>query len=532
MLTAQPPFTLVDQLVQACESVPEKRAFVCAERHLSYAQLLQQSKQLSECLNECGVNYQESVALLLPRCLEASIATYGVMYGGHVYVPIDPATPVESVRLLLSDCGIRTLITHPKLVRLVCKLVEGDHSLHTIIGLERDSITTSVVSLFSWSDIKARTVTDVSPKATSDDVAYVIHTSGSTGRPKGIVHTHHSGSSYARLAADTFGLTETDIICSHGPLHTDMCTLGFLAGPLVGATVQIIPDAHVRVPASLSSYIESSKITVWYSVPQALVQLINSGVLEQRDLSSLRWVIYAGEALAPNRILQLFEHIPAAQFCNVYGPAETNQCMHHVISGVDEVRTLVGDNQQVPIGSAWSETSILLIDEHDEPVEVGEIGELVVKSSTLMKEYWHSNRSASEIYFDNRENQQRYYRTGDLARCDIAGLYTLVGRRGRQVKVRGMRVELDAIELLLAQHPSVVDAVAIAENTGADPGNCVIRVFVTQRFDCDASSLYEFARTHMPPHVVPETISVLPEIPLTSGGKVDRLQLCAQIEAV
>jgi len=527
-----PHLTLVDQLVRISESAPDKRAFRCVGQHLSYAELLQRTKQLSACLDARGVNHQAPVALLLPRCLESSIAIYGVMYGGRVYIPIDPAMPVEAVRTLLLDCDINVLITHPQMARLVSNLIKDKHPLHTIIGLDSGSLTESSATVFSWDSIKSMAVGNATPKACYDDVAYVIHTSGSTGKPKGIVHTHYSGSSYARLCAATFGLTQDDVIGSHGPLHTDMCTFGFLAAPLVGASVDIISDAHVKVPASLSSYIQNSEITVWYSVPQVLVQLLGAGVLEQRDFSSLRWVIYAGEALAPNRILQLTKHVPMAQICNVYGPAETNQCMHYVLPGVEQLRKLVSDGRQVPIGEVWPETSALLINEHDEIVETGDVGELVIQSSTLMKGYWHSSQSDKDIYFDHQETQQRYYRTGDLAQCDASGLYTLVGRRGRQVKVKGMRVELDSIELLLAQHPSVVSVAAVAENTSNDPGSCVIRAFVTLCSDCDESTLLAFARTRMPGHAVPETIEVLPSIPLTSGGKVDRLGLSAQRELV
>jgi len=529
MFTGNTQLTLVDQLVRTAEALPERRAFQCADRHVNYAQLLLQTRQLSACLDARGVAHQEPVALLLPRCLESSVAIYGVMYGGRVYVPIDPALPLESVRSLLTDCGISVLITHPQMARLVCNLLKDEHSLHTIIGLEAEATKETSAALYSWDDIRELSIDSTSPRAAIDDVAYVIHTSGSTGRPKGIVHTHYSGSSYARLSAATFGLTQHDVIASHGPLHTDMCTIGFFAGPLVGASVAIIPDAHVRVPASMSLYIESNQISVWYSVPQALVQLVNAGVLDQRDLTSLRLVVYAGESLAPNRILQLLEHVPEAQVCNVYGPAETNQCMHHFVSGVDELQALVSDGRQVPIGNVWSETSALLLDEQNEIVKTGSVGELVVQSSTLMKQYWHSHRKTSDIYFDNPADKQRYYRTGDLARRDASGLYTLVGRLGRQVKVQGMRVELDSIELLLAQHPSVVNAVAIAENTSTDPGSCIIRAFVTLRSECDPSSLLSYARTCMARHAVPQTIDILPTIPLTSGGKVDRLQLCAQM---
>lgn len=521
--------TLIDALAATAKSSPDQVAFQCATATVTYAELLQRSMQLSAYFDSRGVTHQEPIALLMPRCVESSIAAYGTMYGGRIWVPIDPSSPVAAVRQMLIDCGISVLVTHPKMAHLVQRIVEQENPLHTLVGVDTNAKFAPSLAITSWPQLSKNPIASQLPQASAEDVAYIIHTSGSTGRPKGIVHTHSSGSSYARLSVNTFDLCSTDVIGIHGPLHTDMCTLGMLAGPLAGATAQIVPDAHVKVPASLSALMESSRISVWYSVPQVLVQLLTAGVLEARDLSQLRWVIYAGEALAPSRILELLRFVPNAKVCNVYGPAETNQCMHYVVQNEKELEVLVDQNRQVPIGEAWPETKALLLDEHDNIVGPEVTGELVVHSSTLMQEYWHDDRSVDAIFFQNPEDQTSYYRTGDLARRDTEGVYTLIGRRGRQVKVRGMRVELDAIELLLSQHTSVVDAVAIAHQTSSDPGSCVIRAYVTQSGDSDSENLHDYIRRRMPAHAVPESIQVRSSLPLTSGGKIDRLCLSAEI---
>lgn len=522
--------TLVENLIASAHSGPENTAFQFNTSKLTYTELLHQSSRLAAFLNSVGAKRGESVALLMPRCLEASTAIYGTMYCGCVWVPIDPGSPIKVVKQILAQCGIRFLLTHPDLAFLVNQLGTDAHTLEYIIGADQTQSPPSI-SCFSWEEALSGPLATFQSRPVLEDAAYVIHTSGSTGTPKGIVHSHMSGSSYAHLAADTFGLSSTDIIGSHGPLHTDMCTLGFLAGPLAGASTQIVSDAHVKVPASLSALIEQSGITVWYSVPQVVVQLLSAGVLEQRDLSRLRWLIYAGESLAPSRILQIRKHATQARVCNVYGPAETNQCMHYIADDQNQLQLLAESDQQLPIGNVWSETEAILLDDRNQVVDNSGQGELAIRSSTLMTGYQNDNRADSEIYYDCELTNHRFYRTGDLAKRDDTGVYTLIGRIGRQVKARGMRVELDAIELLLSKHPSVVVAAVIASRASDDPGTCDIQAAVTVSECCTALELQRYLRQHLPVQAVPQSIEIRDSIPLTSGGKIDRLRLSTELDA-
>ena len=166
-------------------------------------------------------------------------------------------------------------------------------------------------------------------KINETDLAYIIFTSGSTGRPKGIMHSHFSALNYARLSANTYELEESDVLSNFSSLHFDMSTMDYLTVTYAGASAVIISEAYTKIPASLSRLMQDEAISIWYSVPFALIQLLQHGLLEQRDLSSLRWVLYGGEPFAPKHLKKLMDLWPHARFSNVYGPAEVNQCTYY-----------------------------------------------------------------------------------------------------------------------------------------------------------------------------------------------------------
>ncbi len=141
------------------------------------------------------------------------------------------------------------------------------------------------------------------------DPAYIIYTSGSTGRPKGIVHSHRSALAYATRGSDAYDLTAADRLANIAPLHFDQSTFELYAAPLVGAAVIIVPEPVLRFPASLSELIEEQRVTVWYSVPYLLDQLSTRGALDQRDLTSLRWVLFGGEVYPPGALARLMRQL-------------------------------------------------------------------------------------------------------------------------------------------------------------------------------------------------------------------------------
>ena len=161
------------------------------------------------------------------------------------------------------------------------------------------------------------------------DLAYILYTSGSTGDPKGIMHTHRSALAFARWAADEYGLRPADRLSNHAPLHFDLSTFDLFAGALAGATTVIIPEAVTRFPASVSKLMQDERISVWYSVPFALTQMLLRGNIGARDLTDLRWLLFAGEVFPTKYLRQLMAALPHVRFSNLYGPTETNVCTYY-----------------------------------------------------------------------------------------------------------------------------------------------------------------------------------------------------------
>ncbi len=207
------------------------------------------------------------------------------------------------------------------------------------------------------------------------------------------MHSHSSGLSYALMAAELYGLGPDDRLSNFPPLHFDQSIFDYFSGVAAGASTVVIPEAYTKLPASLSELIERERLTLWYSVPHALIQLLLHGVLASRDLGSLRWVLYGGEPFPPKYLSRLMKVWPQARFCNVYGPAEVNQCTFHTL--VDEA---LEDFQSVPIGRACPNVELLVVHREGRVAGCGESGELLVRSPTMMRGYFGSQISTRRCY--------------------------------------------------------------------------------------------------------------------------------------
>lgn len=508
---------------QSAETFPDSDAFRCDGEQLTFAQLVTQSDSLARNLIERGVARGDRVGILMPRCLESAVAVFGILKAGAAYVPIDPHTPDSGVRRLLNDCGIRHLIAHRHTAKLVNRLAPDFAGLQVVIGVdhvESFSQTVSWQNAIDSVDARVRL-----PNATEDDLAYVMYSSGSTGRPKGIMHTHRSGLAYAKLSVLTYEVRPGDRIGNHSPLHFDMSTFGYFSAPLAGATTVLIPEPYTKIPASLSQLMQAERLSIWYSVPAALTQLMDRGVLDQRDLSSLRWVMFGGEPFPPARLRDLMPLWPHARFSNVYGPAEVNQCTYYHVPEAWKNSEFSAVNNRIPIGKIWDNTEGLVLDQNDQPVSPGGTGELVVRSPTMMQGYWNRPDLNAQAFF--RQSLpggfvKTFYRTGDLVTVLDDESYVFLGRLDRQIKTRGHRVELDDVEAALSEFGDVQEAAAYAVRL-ADGGRRIASA-VTARPECHltADKLRNHLRQILPPYAIPESIHILDDMPRTATGKIDR----------
>jgi amino acid adenylation domain-containing protein len=423
-------------------------------------------------------------------------------------VPLDPDSPVSRLDSLLKHCGIRNIVSNDRQTAKIEKLSVGNNPLEHAVGVS-SAHNLNTISAEELSGAPGSFAID--PQLKPDDLAYIMYTSGTTGIPKGIMHTHSSGLGYARLSAELYGLTPSDRLGNHSPLHFDISTMGYFTAPLAGSRTVIIPSAHKKFPASLSSLIEKEKLTIWYSVPFALTELLEKGVLNERDLSSLRWVLFGGEPFPPKHLRELMKLLPNAIFSNVYGPAEVNQCTYYHLNEAPK------DSEPIPLGRIWPETEGLVLNEDNTEVAAGEIGELLVSSVTKMKGYWGQEELTNRaFYHDEQFPGKSFYRTGDLVKKSTDGDLVFVGRKDRQIKIRGYRIELDELEAVITAHPDIVEAAAYVFR-----GDLEVMVALRENAELNEADILRFSGDFLPKYAVPTAIWASAALPRTAAGKVD-----------
>ena len=508
-------YTLPSLVEQSAQKYPNKVAFKCLKHSITYGDLEQKMHQIANLLIDLGVKKGDRVGIFMARCSDTAAAMYGIMAAGAVYVPINPSQPVSRTHFLIEDCGIQHLITNKDQKRNIVNVATEKSGLKTVIGTQ----TELPINTISWEEIAQQPTTKANISILEEDTAYILYTSGSTGTPKGIMHSHYSGMAYAKLCAEVYELTENDILGNHAPIYFDISTLGFFAAPLVGATTIVASEAHIKMPASLAQLIEKEKITVWYSVPLALMQMMQRGGLESRDMSALRWVIFAGELFPTKHLRNLMNIWSQASFSNAYGPTETNVCTYYNLPEVPKT------DDPISIGKSWGNTEMLILNSEDKEDKTGE---LLIRSATVMQAYW-GRPDLNEKAFYKKENscgiEQKFYRTGDLVRQEADGNLSFLGRKDRQVKTRGFRVELDEVSAALLKHQAV-EEVAVYTKKDKEDQNLIEAVLILKK---EAKTTEKDLQTHLKQHLqwyaLPQKLLITKEFPRTPTGKIDLNQL-------
>lgn len=511
-------YLLSHSIENSAKSFPDKEAFRCLNNAITYSELSKKTDQLAEYLITNGLKKSDRVGVYLNRCLDSAIAIYGILKAGGAYVPLNPEAPASHTRFVVADCGIKHVVTNSAQRRGLKSICKEELPKFHVIGLSLEEVSSA-----SWDEVYSlEGNVSLDAPVLESDLAYILYTSGSTGRPKGIMHTHHSGLSFAKLAIETYQINENDRIANHSPLHFDISTLGYFAAPYVGATTVILTDAHTKMPASQAQLIEKEKISIWYSVPLALLQMIKANTLNEIDVSNLRWVLFAGEPFPTKHLRNIMNSWPKVGFGNLYGPTETNVCTFYNLNEAPKT------DERISIGKPWQNTQSLIVDNDDIPVEPGEVGELLVRSPTLMYGYWKKPELNERCFFKTQNEagiEEVYYRTGDLVRMNDTGNLVFLGRKDRQVKVRGYRIELDEIANVLLQHEAVEEAAVFVVGSKTDEPIIQAQVLLKDGCKADEGELNSLAINHLPKYAIPEQIKINTEFPRTATGKIDHIKL-------
>jgi amino acid adenylation domain-containing protein len=502
--------TLAALVPRAASARPDAVALVGFDTQRTWAEVEARTASLAATLLDAGLRPGDRVAVARRKGPESFEAVHGILRAGAVVVPIDPLAPAGAARLVLRDAAVRAVVGDARTVTALDPWSAVDDLVVAIVdGADDDR------RVVSWNTAVGRAPGAALPAVAGDDIAYLIYTSGSTGRSKGIVHTHDSAMAYSSRAVAEYGLTAADRIAGMSPLHFDMSTLELYAAPLAGATVVVMAEAHLQFPASFTARSADHGVTIWYTVPFLLRSVVERGGLDRRALPTLRAVLYGGEPYPGGSLRGLMTALPGVHIVNVYGPAEVNACTHHHLDHPSEV----GDD--VPIGRPWAGADIRVVGDNGLDVGPGEPGELWVSTPTVMRGYWHLD-DLTRARLHRRAGAPDWYATGDVVVQDDDGVLWFRGRRDHQVKVRGVRLELEAIESVLTDAPGVVHAVAAASGPPGEASHIVAAVVLSSTATPDPALLRHWCGERLPPVAVPRSFTFHPDLPSTASGKIDR----------
>jgi len=480
---------------------PEACAFRFNNDEISYRQLTAASQRLAGHLNAMGIGPGSLVGVQMDKSLELPVVLFGILASGAGYVALDTLAPAERIAQIAGASALNTVFVSDRLLDPMRETLSGVRLVAT--GRAASGALT-LANLMATEPLLVEGHVSRSP----DDIAYVIFSSGSTGVPKGIVHTHRSAVSYASMSADLYGLTGSDRLANVTPLQFDMSTFEFFAGPSRGACTILVPEGVTRFPASLGKLLKEELPTTLYAVPFALIELVEKSGLKPGDIPSLRWIIHAGDVMAPSAFEATRAFFPDTRFSNSYGPAEVNQVTFHHYS--DEP---VNKNAPLPIGIACP---------HAQCQVDSQTGELLVATSARMRGYLNDPALTQKCLVDlaaSDGNIQTFFRTGDVVKENDRGTLTYIGRMDRQVKVRGFRVSLEEVEQAVSSHKEIAEAAAVL----AEDGKC-IRAFA--RFSTGNSIsegyLLRQLRSKLPAYAIPASVQFIHDFPRTSSDKIDR----------
>ncbi len=519
-------YLLQQLLIQSAAAHPDRIAVTCAGETISYGELDRRSNQLAWALLGAGVERGDRVGIYLQKSITSIVSLFGILKVGAAYVPLDPFAPTKRLAFILGDCGIRCMMTSRTKMPAVRSMVEAGAPLSRLIVTDEAGPTAEAVPSplagLTWGQVLHAdpTLPPTAEQSIETDLAYILYTSGSTGEPKGVMISHLAALTFVRWATACFQVTERDRLSNHAPLMFDLSVFDIFAAIGTGARLCLVPDGLSAFPVRLAEFIDREQITVWYSVPSALIHLVAHGEMGRFDFPHLRAILFAGEVFPVKHLRELRRLIPRARLYNLYGPTETNVCTYYEVGEIPPDRV-----DPFPIGKACANTEVFAVGEGGERIKPGKEGELFVRGSCLMQGYWNRQEKSAEVLIQHpfvNGYEDKVYRTGDLVRLDADGNYLFVGRKDQMIKSRGYRIELGEIEAALYAHPEVKEAAVLAV-ADEEVGNRIKALVVpSPGSHPEASELKRFCAERLPRYMVPEGIEFLTAIPKTATGKIDR----------
>jgi len=486
----------IEYLQSTKNKFPEKTAIVDEGQGITFNQLWKNSLTLAYWINTEFQITNQPICVGLPKSIDAVIALLAIQMSGNIYVPLDIETPLPRRNKILEALGSDRVIEHKAgKFNLAGKIFSSTYE--------------------DLPQIEKQVLNELSERK-PDDPLYIIFTSGTTGTPKGVTISNASVIDYIDWAVDTYAITEAEIIGNQAPLFFDNSVLDLYLTFAKGGTLHLLSKDVLRFPADFGTYFSTHKINFIFFVPSLLGNLVSLKLHEEYELSCLKKILFAGEAMPLNTLKLLKSSFPSALLSNLYGPTEITVDAIYWIFGED-----IANLKEVPLGKPCANHRVLFLDEEERPVSSpDEIAEICIAGPGVALGYWKDPQTTCDVFIFNPESGKQdeiIYKTGDLGyQSSKDGLIYMSGRKDNQFKHNGYRIEAGEIENALNQFEFVLQS-------------CVLYDFSRKRIMAFYSAgllesqppFRSLLSGILPQYMIPHSFHQIDRFPTTKNGKVD-----------
>ncbi len=502
---------ILSYLENSAKQWPQKTAIADDKNALTFAQWNQYSRNIGTAIsNATEKALRKPVLVFVDRRIEGLVGFMGVVQSGNFYVPIDCKMPDQRVKLIADVLSPVAAIT----------VTAADVKTLDLIGFEGARFSYEEVINTLADDIL---LAEIREQMIDTDPVYSIFTSGSTGVPKGVLISQRGMIDLAEWLVNTFNFTDCDALGNQTPFYFDGSVKDICICLKSGATLNVIGKKYFTFPKLIIPFLNDRKITVILWATSAIVLIGNSDILSVALPEHLRLVTFAGEAMPAKQLKVWMNKLPNTTFANLYGPTEVTVDSTYYI-----VDREFGDDEFIPIGKACHNKGILVFNEDNRLVKVGEPGELCVRGTGVALGYYNNKAKTQEVFVQNPLHDlydDKIYRTGDIVKYNERGEIEFVSRKDFQIKHKGNRIEMGEIEVAINSIPNVTNAACIFDRV-----NDKIVLFYTT-VDGQELDIINLVKSKIPVYMFPEIIIPLKAMPYNMNGKIDRIELQKKYEA-
>lgn len=478
---------------------PDKTAVVGKGGRYTYKEFNENCNKVANELLAAGVKLADKVVMMMPRVRDAYVVRQGIIKSGGAVVPVDPKYPDDRIAYIIEDSSAKTIVTTKEIAEEKKQLI-AKAKLKVILIEEA---------------LESKKTANPDVDIPQSSLCYIIYTSGSTGKPKGVMIAHRNLVNYvvdgSNRGTELYRSIEGGAVaCAFASFSFDASMQEECVPLSHGYTVVIATEEEIENPLLLAKTLKAEGVNIMFMTPSFVSNFID--MKEFVDALKNFKALDMGAEAVPQELCQKLKSLGVtAQIYNGYGPTETTiTCTYHKVQ-----------DEYVTIGKPLANTALYILDKAGHILPIDAIGDLTIAGECVGIGYLGMDDKTKEKFITLDGN--RAYRSGDLARYNTEGNIEFFGRLDNQVKLRGLRVELDEIEKALNSYPSISRSIIVVKTNNVDGD--YLAAYFTAPYEVDTEDLTKHMAKTLTPYMIPKVIIQLDKMPLTASGKIDKKAL-------